>query len=190
MKINKTWQKLTMIGLSCCLLLSSAISAFAEGNTISGAKDTGSVDLMLSVENATFSVTVPMYLPVTVDSQGNVTTASDAEIVNNSSGPVQVTNVSITPFSNWVVVDYNTNMKAEKVNAKKVGLKLNETSKTQADGSLNFDSTGFRVMNSRAFTDGSNKISLNYNVIIPAQEKAISNTSVANLTFTVAWYEG
>ena len=40
------------------------------------------------IEPAQFSVTVPTVLPVNINAAGVITTASDAQIVNNSGAPV------------------------------------------------------------------------------------------------------
>ena len=55
----------------------------------------------LDVEAPTFSVTVPTALPINVDANGEVTTSSDAKIVNNSHGSVIVTNVTVTGKNDW-----------------------------------------------------------------------------------------
>ena len=78
-----------------------------------------------------FSVTVPATLPLVVDEAGKVYVAS-ASIVNNSTGDVMVSSVSVTSKNGWEFVPYSTNMAKAKVDAKQVGFKINssETSKT------------------------------------------------------------
>lgn len=59
---------------------------------------TGSASVPVNVtrEAATFSVVVPTTLPISVDADGNVTTATDATIINNSSAPVTLTAAAST----------------------------------------------------------------------------------------------
>ena len=78
-----------------------------------------------------FSVTVPATLPLVVDEAGKVYVAS-ASIVNNSTGDVKVSSVSVTSKNGWEFVPYSTNMAKAKVDATQVGFTINssETSKT------------------------------------------------------------
>ena len=73
-----------------------------------------------------FSVTVPASLVITVSEDGRVYTASDATIINNSTAAVEVTGITVTAEGLWTIVPYDTNMADVKVNAKQIGLRIND----------------------------------------------------------------
>lgn len=66
---------------------------------------TGAVE----VRERNFSVTVPSVLPMVADTDGNVTTATNATITNNSNAPVKIKELSVLPVngSGWTLVDGN-----------------------------------------------------------------------------------
>ena len=87
---------------------------------------TGSASVPVTVarEAATFSVTVPTTLPISVDANGNVTTATDAAINNNSGAPVAVTKVELTSQSDWTLAAYSRDILNLPVDAKQFGLQM------------------------------------------------------------------
>ena len=91
--------------LVLCLCLSVAVPAFATDLTTAGGNS--SVPVTLTSTAATFSVTVPTALPITVAADGSVTTADDVKIINNSPGAVKVTNMTISS-DDWTEVNYDT----------------------------------------------------------------------------------
>lgn len=95
---------------------------------------TGSASVPVNVtrEAATFSVVVPTTLPISVDADGNVTTATDATIINNSSAPVAVTKVELASLSDWTLAAYSRDILNLPVDAKQFGLQMNIGDKTVA----------------------------------------------------------
>ena len=87
---------------------------------------TGSASVPVNVtrEAATFSVVVPTTLPISVDADGNVTTATDATIINNSSAPVAVTKVELASLSDWTLAAYSRDILNLPVDAKQFGLQM------------------------------------------------------------------
>ena len=88
-----------------------AISASAA-NTVDASGGTGTSSVTLSSSTADgsiggdpaatkMSVTVPTVLPIAVGTDGTVSTATDAKIVNNSFGAVKVNSVSIEAAQGW-----------------------------------------------------------------------------------------
>ncbi|HZK10401.1 MAG TPA: leucine-rich repeat protein [Clostridia bacterium] len=67
-----------------------------------------------------FSVTVPMNLPITMDSSGQVTTAQNAAITNNSSAAVKVTKVK-AKLNGWII-NPNLSPSTTKVDSKEIAL--------------------------------------------------------------------
>ena len=99
----KNFKKTISLILAICMLASLAISASAA-NTVdaSGGTGTSSVTLSSTADGSIggdpaatkMSVTVPTVLPIAVGTDGTVSTATDAKIVNNSFGAVKVNSVS------------------------------------------------------------------------------------------------
>ena len=72
-----------------------------------------------------FSVTVPAYLLLTVSEHGIVYSAADAVIINNSTGAVAVTSLTVTAENGWYIVPYTTEMADEKVDSRLIGFTVN-----------------------------------------------------------------
>lgn len=171
--------------IALVLMMGMSGNVFADITTSGG---TGSSDVLLTEDATTFSVTVPVQLPVSVAADGSVTVADNAKIVNNSYGSVKVANVQITPVGSWSVVSYDTDMSGVKVGAKELGFTIN-TCKTQNDGSFSFDAAQFPVLDGANATD-SDELALVYSAKVPAQKTAIAaGTTIATAVFTVGWNE-
>ena len=108
----KNTKKIISLVLAICMLASLAISASAA-NTVdaSGGTGTSSVTLSSTADGSIggdpaatkMSVVVPTVLPVAVGTDGTVSTATDAKIINNSFGAVKVANISIDTAREAVV---------------------------------------------------------------------------------------
>lgn len=167
--------------LLAVMILTTSINAFAAEVTAPG---TGTSAVPLTAAATTFSVTVPMSLPVEVDGSGQVVSANTAKIVNNSFGSVVVTDVAITGTNGWEIASFSTDMTQEAVDSKQIGFMLNgdETVGT----ALSFSPASYPVMDGANASD-SDEISLTYDAVIPAQSMAITAETVANVVFTLAW---
>ena len=162
----------------------------AEGlidSTKSVDSTTGSASVPVTVarEAATFSVTVPTTLPISVDADGNVTTATDATIINNSSAPVAVTKVELASLSDWTLAAYSRDILNLPVDAKQFGLQMNIGDKTVATSNSGTSDVLSDSLNAR-IVKGQN-CAVNYNALFPARTAAVSDTQIANVVFTVAW---
>ena len=136
----KNTKKIISLVLAICMLASLAISASASdlpsGNMVgeSGGTGTSSVTLSSTADGSLggdpaatkMSVTVPTVLPIAVGTDGTVSTATDAKIVNNSFGAVKVANVSIEAAQGWSLAAFGdkTTLAHEKVNANKFGFQI------------------------------------------------------------------
>ena len=87
----KNTKKIVSLILAVCMIASLAISA---------------------------SVVVPTALPVAVGTDGTVSTATDAKIINNSFGAVKVANISIEAAQGWSLAAFGdkASLAHEKVN--------------------------------------------------------------------------
>ena len=127
-----------------------------------------------------FSVTVPATLPLVVDETGKVYVAA-ASIVNNSTGDVKVSSVSVTSKNGWEFVPYSTNMAKAKVDAKQVGFKINssETSKT-GDSEVFTLAAPWTVKEADA-------LSINYDAVVSAVSQPVTGQEIMSVVFVLAW---
>lgn len=148
---------------------------------------TGSASVPVNVtrEAATFSVVVPTTLPISVDADGNVTTATDASIINNSSAPVAVTKVELASLSDWTLAAYSRDILNLPVDAKQFGLQMNIGDKTVTTSNSGTSDILSDSLNAQ-ITKGQN-CAVTYNALFPARTAAVSDTQIANVVFTVGW---
>ena len=127
-----------------------------------------------------FSVTVPATLPLVVDEAGKVYVAA-ASIVNNSTGDVMVSSVSVTSKNGWEFVPYSTNMAKAKVDAKQVGFKINssETSKT-GDSEVFTLAAPWTVKEADA-------LSINYDAVVSAVSQPVTGQEIMSVVFVLEW---
>ena len=127
-----------------------------------------------------FSVTVPATLPLVLDESGKVYVAS-ASIVNNSTGDVMVSSVSVTSKNGWEFVPYSTNMAKAKVDAKQVGFKINssETSKT-GDSEVFTLAAPWTVKEADA-------LSINYDAVVSAVSQPVTGQEIMSVVFVLEW---
>ena len=127
-----------------------------------------------------FSVTVPATLPLVVDETGKVYVAA-ASIVNNSTGDVKVSSVSVTSKNRWEFVPYSTNMARAKVDAKQVGFKINssETSKTGASEVFTL-AAPWTVKEADA-------LSINYDAVVSAVSQPVTGQEIMSVVFVLEW---
>lgn len=183
MRKSKIFTGLLVLSLLCSL----CVPAFATEVSTSGG--TGEVPVNLTTEAPVFSVTVPTSLPITVKADGSHVYATNAKIVNNSKGMVEVTNMEIEGDNGWAIVDYATDMAEQAVDTKVVAMKINNC-ETTGDDAIAFDNTGYVNFNVMTGVDGDNNIiPIVYDAKLPTQSTVIDGTSIANVVFTLAWYK-
>ena len=162
----------------------SAIMAFgsvpAALATEVDAGGVGKVPVALSQEATTFSVSIPTTLPIAVTADHVIGTAKDAQLVNNSYGPIQVKQVQVNEQNGWSLVSHSTDFRKVKVNAKQFGMELQGIA---VDPSGVADASAFLSIN------GKKSLGLTYDAVVAAQSATISAT-VANIVFTIGWDTG
>ena len=122
------------LALALCMTCALGISASAaEIETNGGA---GSTPVYLSSTEdgsiggnpspTAMSVTVPTALPMAVNQTGDVTTATDCKIVNNSFGAVRVKSVTISTANGWKLTAFGdkATLASEKVDSNKLGFAM------------------------------------------------------------------
>lgn len=162
--------------LSCVLLLTTAVPAFAADVTTSGSSET--VPVPLTAEASTFSVTLPTALPINMDGSGTVVVASDAVIINHSSGPVAVQSVTLNPADGWTLRDFDTDFSKKQVGVKEFGFSL-LNSPVPANGKCKLDNF--------SSISGSQQLSLPYDANIAVQGTACNELEIASVEFVIGW---
>lgn len=153
------------------LLCNSIVSAGAMTDTISSSGGSGQSDVVATITQSKFSVTVPTVLPISVDANQNVTVADNAQIVNNSNGPVMLYDAEIVAKNDWNYVGSDADFKDTPVDSKDFSMKfLNEENL--------FDSI-----------PGNSSRDVDYDANVAVQSSSIDSLDIADVIFTVAWDE-
>ena len=129
-----------------------------------------------------FRVTVPVSLPLVVDENGEVHTGS-AEIINSSTGDVQVSSVTITAQNGWQLVPYSTDMAHAKVDAMQVGFQLNSVITTRTGSSETFD-----LRNPWTVSEAG-QLAVDYDAVVSAVSQPITDETVLSVLFILEWAE-
>ena len=127
-----------------------------------------------------FSVTVPITLPIVVDENGAVHTAS-AEIVNNSTGAVKVSGLTLTAKNGWQLVSFATDMAHAKVDAKQIGFQINgaQTGKTGTEETFSFSSPWT--------IPEAGTLPIDYSAVVSAVSQPVTNTNILCVLFVIEW---
>ena len=127
-----------------------------------------------------FSVTVPANLALTASKTGEVYASSNAAIINNSTGMIEVKSITVSSMNGWTLVPYRYNMAQAKVDSKWTGFSVNgaETVKSGDTETLNL-SGNWQI------AKGSS-LPFNYNAVISATSVPI-NQQVLTIVFVVDW---
>ena len=200
----KNTKKIISLVLAICMLASLAISASAA-NTVdaSGGTGTSSVTLSSTADGSIggdpaatkMSVVVPTVLPIAVGTDGTVSTATDAKIVNNSFGAVKVNSVSIEAAQGWSLAAFGSKdtLAHEKVNSNKFGFQLAIGGAAAATDNKNASKqTLLGNAVEGCFMSGvgdtsANSIGISYDAIVTPVSEAITNTAIASVLFIIAW---
>ena len=200
----KNTKKIVSLILAVCMIASLAISASAA-NTVdaSGGTGTSSVTLSSTADGSIggdpaatkMSVVVPTVLPIAVGTDGTVSTATDAKIVNNSFGAVKVNSVSIEAAQGWSLAAFGSKdtLAHEKVNSNKFGFQLAIGGAAAATDNKNASKqTLLGNAVEGCFMSGvgdtsANSIGISYDAIVTPVSEAITNTAIASVLFIIAW---
>ena len=201
----KNTKKIISLVLAICMIASLAISASAA-NTVdtSGGTGTSSVTLSSTADGSLdgdpaatkMSVSVTTVLPVAVGTDGTVSTASDAKIVNNSFGAVKVDSVSIEAAQGWSLAAFGAKetLAHEKVNSNKFGFQLaiGGGAAAATDGKNASKQTLLDTAVEGCYMSGvgdtsANSIGISYDAIVTPVSEAVTNVSIASVLFIIAW---
>ena len=168
--------KFLSLALALVMCASMSVPSFAASSTNSP----GNVDseVTLTTAAATFSVTVPTQLPINIAADGTVTTATNAAIVNNGNGPVNVTNVSVNVKNGWAIAAWGKDFSSTPTGTKEFTMQLNGANVT-TNGSVAL--TGFPTI------AGGDSLALTYDADAATQANAVNATGIADVVITVGW---
>ena len=201
----KNFKKTISLILAIRMLASLAISASAA-NTVdaSGGTGTSSVTLSSTADGSLdgdpaatkMSVSVPTVLPVAVGTDGTVSTATDAKIVNNSFGAVKVANVSIEAAQGWNLTAFGdkATLAKEKVDSNKFGFQIalgngekKLTDNKNASKQTLLDAAVEGCYMSGVGDTSANSIGIAYDAIVTPVSEAVTNAAIASVLFIIAW---
>ena len=131
-------------------------------------------------EMTRFSVTVPVSLSLTVSEHGSVYAADNAAIVNNSTGAVAITGVTVSTANGWTIVPYRSNMAAAKVDAKHIGFSMNSAQSATTGNSENLPLSGAWSIAKGA------TLPLSYDAVVSAMSQPV-NEQVLTVVFVLDW---
>ena len=126
-----------------------------------------------------FSVPVPAVLPL---EDGEVYGAT-AAIVNNSTGEVQISSVSLSAENGWSIAPFSMNTAHEKVDAKRIGFSLQDIA-TKIGG----DNETLEIPETWTIDEG-NTLELAYDAIVTALSQPVSETNVLSAIFVIKWID-
>ena len=127
-----------------------------------------------------FSVTVPVVLPLTVDENGEVHVGA-AEIINGSTGEVIVSSVSISTKNGWQLVPFDTDMAHEKVDARLLGFKINDSETTKTGDAETL------VLRGPWDIAENGKLPLSYDAVVSAVSQPVTAQDVLSIVFVLEW---
>ena len=202
--MKKNMNKIVSLVLALSLCMCMGVTAFAAEIDTSGGAGSTPVSLS-STDDGTLGgdpsatalrVTVPTALPMAMNQDGDVTTATDCKIVNNSFGAVRVASVTITAADDWSLTAFGDKsiLAGEKVDSNQIGFAIsigggdmmatdNSNENTQALISAPIAGcfmTGVGNQNG-------NSVAVNYDAIVTPLSNAVTNANVANVVFIVEW---
>lgn len=182
---NSVLQKALSTALTAVVLTGvfpvSALNVEGQVNVSDGI---GTSDIVLDAQAIQMDVSVNMYLPFTFDSQGTVYTATDATVINNSYGPVEITAVNATGQNGWSIVSKDTEWHKLAVDTKYLALSLNDDWADET-GNIALNSPDWTVIDGNGGT-----LRYTYDGKIPAQSQALDEEAIGNIVWTIGWYEG
>ena len=201
-----------MIALCMAVVMCLSLAAFASAAPASGTTDvtsdggsaTSSVTLSSTADGSldgdsaatAMSVTIPTVLPIAVGTDGTVSTATDAKIVNNSYGAVKVSSVTIDAARNWTLTAFGdkSTLAHEKVDSNKFGFALSigggaqkaTNSSDAASQKLLTEAVEGCYMSGNGDLEA-NSVTIDYDAIVTPVSTAVTNTAVASVLFVITW---
>ena len=202
--MKKNMNKIVSLVLALSLCMCMGVTAFAAEIDTSGGAGSTPVSLS-STDDGTLGgdpsatalrVTVPTALPMAMNQDGDVTTATDCKIVNNSFGAVRVASVTITAADDWSLTAYGDKsiLAGEKVDSNQIGFaisigggKMMATDDSNEDTQALISAPIAGCFMTGVGNQNGNSVAVNYDAIVTPLSNAVTNATVANVVFIVEW---
>ena len=202
--MKKNMNKIVSLVLALSLCMCMGVTAFAAEIATSGGAGSTPVSLS-STDDGTLGgdpsatalrVTVPTALPMAMNQDGDVTTATDCKIVNNSFGAVRVASVTITAADDWSLTAYGDKsiLAGEKVDSNQIGFaisigggKMMATNDSNEDTQALISTPITGCFMTGVGNQNGNSVAVNYDAIVTPLSNAVTNATVANVVFIVEW---
>ena len=202
--MNKNLKKAMSLILALSMSLCAAATVSAMDVESSGGAGTTPVSLS-STADGTFggdpaatamSVTVPTALPMAMSQAGDVTTADNCQIINNSYGAVRVKSVTITAANGWQLTAFGdkATLASEKVDSNKLGFAISigggnqvatDTSDASAQMLISAPINGCYM--SGIGNPSGNTVAVEYAAIVTPLSTPVTNANIANVVFVIEW---
>ena len=198
MKMKKALSLMLTLALTASLGI-PAFAASAQENTET------TIPVTISAEATTFDVTVPTDFPTTVDPvTGETVNATDATIVNNSSGSIYVSEIRVTNYGDWKLADFDADLRNADVDSNQIGVAIQPiggrsagTGGTQLKTAA-ASTTVQTLLTSESATSGewvidaknsgnTDELTISYDTIASPVSASITNERVASIVVTVSW---
>lgn len=198
-------KKFIAIALALCMVCAMSVSAFAAEIDTSGGSGTTPVHLTTTnggldgdggdITSTKLNVTVPTSLPMAMGENGDVVTATDCKIVNNSYGAVRVKTVTISAASGWNLTAFGpkSSLAGEKVDSNKLGFVMKigggaqvKTTNNNATQQLISAPIPGCYMTGVGDT-ANNNVGIEYAAIVTPLSGTMNNATVANVVFVIEW---
>ena len=195
-------KKLLALTLALCMVFT--MSAFAADVTADGGSGSTPVYLSSTEDGSlngapaatAMSVTVPTALPMAMSQTGDVTTADNCQIINNSFGAVRVKSVTISTANGWSLTSFGdkSTLANEKVDANKLGFALaigggNQvmTDASDAASQMLISAPVAGCFMSGVGNPAANTVSVDYAAIVTPLSSPVTNANIANVVFVIEW---
>ena len=202
--MKKNMNKIVSLVLALSLCMCMGVTAFAAEIDTSGGAGSTPVSLS-STDDGTLGgdpsatalrVTVPTALPMAMNQDGDVTTATDCKIVNNSFGAVRVASVTITAADDWSLTAFGDKsiLAGEKVDSNQIGFAISigggdmmATDNSNEDTQALISAPIAGCFMTGVGNQNGNSVAVNYDAIVTPLTTAVTNATVANVVFIVEW---
>ena len=197
-------KKFITLALAICMALSASVFASAAEVNSDGGSGSTPVYLSSTADGTmggdpaatAMSVTVPTALPMAMSQTGDVTTADNCRIVNNSYGAVRVKSVTITAENGWKLTAFGdkATLASEKVDSNKLGFALSigggkqvvtDNSNASTQALISAPAAGCYM--SGVGNASGNTVAVDYDAIVTPLSNAVTNANIANVVFVIEW---
>lgn len=199
-------KKFVSLILALCMCFALGVTAYAAEIDTSGGSGTTPVSLTTTnggigggdcgdITPTKLSVVVPTTLPMAMSDDGNVVTATDCKIINNSYGAVRVKSVTISGANGWRLTKFGDKsiLAGEKVDSKKLGFAMrigggSQVATTTCNDTQVLISSPVNGCYMTGVGDPNrNTAKIDYSAIVTPLSNAVSNATVANVVFVIEW---